>query len=359
MISNDASHPRTRRGDEVQLSRLPLTRDQILGHRRRVSALDARLPAGAASLEQAAWAGLQDSMPRSALLSLHARVEGVAPETWEHPALVQLWGPRFSVYVVAARDRAVFTVGRYPDDARGRRVAEEMAARLQAYLAGRRVLFDDAAANAVPHGDPNRMRYAAPTGTVAMRWDGARQPLIWNLPRPDVEPNDARRELARRYLHIFGPTTPAAFAVWAGISPAQGRVAFDDLAASAELTAVTTPLGDAFILAADEASFRATASHPAAVRLLPSGDTFYLLQGADRELLVPDAAKRPLLWTTRVWPGALLISGQVAGTWRRDQGRLTIETWRRLSPAERLAVESEAASLPLPGLRGSVGVTWG
>jgi hypothetical protein len=348
-----------RQGDEVLLSRLELSRDEILGHRRRVSALDVRLPAGATSLEQAAWAGLQDSMPRAALLSLHARVQGVAPDTWEHPALVQLWGPRFNAYVVAARDRAIFTLGRYPDDARGRQVAEEMAARLQAHLAGRHVLFDDAAAAVVPHGHPNRMRYAAPTGTLVMRWDGARQPLVWNLPRPDVEPTEARRELARRYLHIFGPSTRAAFAQWAGISPAQGRAAFDDLVAAAELTEASTPLGDAFILATDESSFRSVPGPAAAARLLPSGDTFYLLQGAQRELLVPDASRQERLWTSRVWPGALLVNGEVVGTWRRDQSRLAIEKWRPLSPAERVAVEAEAAALPLPGLRGQIAVTWG
>ena len=53
----------------------------------------------------AAWAGLQDSMPRAALLSIHARVEDAEPSTWEDPSLVQLWGPRFSVFVVAARRR--------------------------------------------------------------------------------------------------------------------------------------------------------------------------------------------------------------------------------------------------------------
>ena len=56
-------------------------------------------------------------MPRAALLSIHARVEGTEPSTWEDPSLVQLWGPRFSAYVVAARDLAVFSLGRLPDDA--------------------------------------------------------------------------------------------------------------------------------------------------------------------------------------------------------------------------------------------------
>jgi hypothetical protein len=36
-------------------------------------------------------------MPRAALLSIHARVEGTQPWTWEDPSLVQLWGPRFNV----------------------------------------------------------------------------------------------------------------------------------------------------------------------------------------------------------------------------------------------------------------------
>src|SRR5436309_15509726 len=87
-------------------SRLNLTRLQILAFRQHVGALDERLPRGARSLRRAAWAGLQDSMPRAALLSIHARVDGAHPSIWEGPSLVQLWGPRFSTYVVPARDRA-------------------------------------------------------------------------------------------------------------------------------------------------------------------------------------------------------------------------------------------------------------
>src|SRR5437763_1668580 len=85
---------------------LALARAQILAFRRGVGALDARLAHGPDSLRQAAWAGLQDSMPRAAVLSLHARVEGIRPESWEDPVFVQLWGPRYQVYVVAADDLA-------------------------------------------------------------------------------------------------------------------------------------------------------------------------------------------------------------------------------------------------------------
>src|SRR5512133_72773 len=125
-------------------ARLDLTRPQILAFRRQAGALDERLPRGQDSLRRAAWAGLQDSMPRAALLSIHARVVGTQPSTWEDPSLVQLWGPRYSAYVVAARDLAVFSLGRLPDDARGRRVAEDQAARLHALLGGTRMGYGQA-----------------------------------------------------------------------------------------------------------------------------------------------------------------------------------------------------------------------
>jgi hypothetical protein len=98
---------------------------------------------------------------------------------------------------------------------------------------------------------------------------------------------------------------------------------------------------------------------PAAARLLPSGDPYFLLQGAERELLVPDAGHRAALWTSRVWPGALLLNGEIAGSWRRAEGVVTIEPWRRFASAHRRAVESEATSLPLPGLTRPISVRWG
>ena len=333
-------------------ARLDLTRAQILAFRRRVQALDERLPKSPASLRRAAWAGLQDSMPRAALLSIHARVEGTEPSTWEDPSLVQLWGPRFSAYVVARPDIAVFTLGRLPDGGPNRRLGEDLAARLHAFLDGRAMSYADAG-----HAlgvNPNALRYAAPTGTILIRWEGARRPTIRTIPPPDVEPAEARNELARRCLHLFGPTTPDAFAQWAGIKPIRGRAAFDALAG--ELTPVGTPIGDRWILASDEAAFRSTAGPAAAARLLPSGDTYYLLQGADRELLVPEADRRARLWTSRVWPGAVLVVGELVGTWRRSGAEMVVEPWRRLSPDERDAVAAEAESLPLPGLQGQIRV---
>ncbi len=334
---------------------LKLTRTQILAFRRRATALDERLPPGRHALRRAAWAGLQDSMPRAAQLSIHARMAGTNPASWQDPSLVQVWGPRFSVYVVAKRDLAVFTLGRLPNEAKPLNRAQDIAARLSAALAGTR-MTQGAAARAMGLSHANALRYAAPTGTVVIRWDGSRQPEVWTVPAPEMDPQEARLELARRYLRAFGPTTPESFAQWAGIRPSGGFDAFDALARS--LTPVRSPIGEWWILSKDEPLLRAAPVPVAPARLLPSGDTWFLLQGADRELLLPNERQRRQLWTSRVWPGALLVDGDTVGTWRRAGHVLTIRPWRPLTREQHQAVEAEADSLPLPGISRPMDIRW-
>ena len=331
-------------------SRLRLTRQQILAFRRRVGALGARLPRNEESLRRAAWAGLQDSMPRAALLSLHARVAAIEATSWDDPSLVQLWGPRYQTYVVPKRDFALFSLGRLPEDAKGRERAERIAEQVRGEL-GRRRMKDREVAGALGIG--NAIRYGATTGTLAIRWEGARAPEVWAVPRPEIEQRDATRELARRYLHVFGPTTADGFARWAGISRRAAAVAFESL----ELVPTRSPLGDEWLLADDEAELRADAAD-APARLLPSGDAYFLLHGAQRELLVPRAELRERLWTSRVWPGALIVEGEIRGTWRRAQHTVRIEPWSRLSAAARESVEAEAQSLPLPALDRELETIW-
>jgi hypothetical protein len=333
---------------------LELTRTQILAFRRRAGALDERLPTGGGSPRRAAWAGLQDSMPRAAVLSLHARVEGTTAASWEDESLVQVWGPRFQVYVVPAPDHAVFTLARLPPAGRIRARAEELTARLEAVLDGRR-MSDREAAPAIGVG--NAIRYATLTGRLAIRWEGARAPHVWIVPPPSITQREALLELARRHLHVYGPTTAAAFAKWGGIGARAAARAHDEV--GAELITVRTPAGEAHLLAADEEAIRGEPAPPAPVRLLPSGDSFWL-HGTpeERALLVPDAAQRGELWTPRVWPGALLVAGEIAGTWRRAGRKLSVQAWRAFTPAEREAIVAEAESLPLPDAGEGMAVDW-
>src|SRR5437773_42829 len=169
---------------------------------------------------------------------------------------------------------------------------------------------------------------------------------------PSRTPVDPRARRGDRAIHlgrpIAGSARGEAFARSAGVGPRHGVAAFDALGRT--LTPVRTPFDDAWILLRDEPTLRADQGPVPTARLLPSGDPYLLLQGADRELVVPNADRRRALWTPRVWPGGLLVNGEIVGTWRRADTVLTVQPWRRLSRVVRDAVAAEAESLPLPGL---------
>ena len=336
-------------------SRLRLTRQQILAFRRSVGALDERMPKGPESLRRAAWAGLQDSMPRAALLSLHARVEEVEPSTWEDPSLAQLWGPRYQTYVVAKRDFALFSLGRLPDNAKSRLRAEQMAERLRLHLDGGRMA--DREAGRALGMNPNAFRYAAPTGTVAIRWEGARAPTIWTVAAPDDRPG---RRLPRarstlpphlraddgRWVRPLGGDLAALGGRCLRV--AGGRTAARALAARRRVPARRRRAGRA-VRDPDPCRARALAAEWRCLLPAPRGRA-----GAPR----PPSGSAARLWTSRVWPGALLVEGEIRGTWRRAQHTVRIDTWARLSRAARDAIEAEAGALPLPGLDRRIDVVW-
>lgn len=83
------------------------------------------------------------------------------------------------------------------------------------------------------------------------------------------------------------------------------------------------------------------------VRLLGAFDLF--VQACDGELVVPQEAHRKDLWRTLGRPGAVLVDGEVAGTWRpRATGRrlrLELDPWARWSGDVSTTVEREAHRL--------------
>ena len=327
-------------GDALQLDRAA-----IVGMRLLNSGLTERRPADAEGVRSATYAGCADSMPRAAVLSLHARLDGVPASVLDRDDLRQVWGPRFSAYVVAAVDTEVFTLGRMPPSGTRRTTGFRLAEALEPILAGGPIAYREAGRRLGV--DPNQLRYAALTGTVALHWAGSGSPEISALPAPLLSEADAAAELARRFFHVFGPATAADFAKWAGVATRRAGSIVDAL--DGELRPVETPFGSGLILASDSDVAESARDHKhRGTRLLPSGDTLYLLHGAQRGVLVPDTDRQQELWTSRVWPGAVLIDGEIAGVWRRSGSTLTVEPWRTLSAANRAGVDEAARTLPLP-----------
>jgi Winged helix DNA-binding domain len=83
------------------------------------------------------------------------------------------------------------------------------------------------------------------------------------------------------------------------------------------------------------------------VRLLGPFDLF--LQARDRPLLVDDPVRAKELWPVLGRPGAVLVDGDLVGSWRpRKAGkRLTVlvHPWEQMPRARREAIEQQAERL--------------
>src|SRR3989441_999097 len=334
-----------------------ITRENVLAFRQRATHLHRRLPPG--RLVDAAFAGLQDSAPRSAVLALHARVQDVSPSAWKDPRFVQVWGPRGAVYVSPSQDVAVFTLGRSPrNPVLGAAVRAAVEKAKRAFRARRaqpeRVLSDRATGV-----NFRELRIASMSGGVRIKWDGAT--TSWRLVEPPIEASEpARLELARRFLRSVGPSTPKEFAWWSGgwagsfTSATRGELSdaqetFRSL--EKELTEVEVEGQKRWALRTDR--FRLEPVVPfETVRLLPAGDPY--LASPDRALLIPQPRYRSELWPKSVWPGALMVNGELVGTWRRQMGRVTVRPWRRLEPEVKDAVKEEVSGMPIESARKEV-----
>ncbi|MGI8868107.1 MAG: DNA glycosylase AlkZ-like family protein [Mycobacteriales bacterium] len=278
-----------------------IDRAQAIRYRLHVNHLTARLPAGA--YDVAARCGLQDSWPRSGLISLAARVESCRADAWEDPRLVQTYSPRAAVHLLPADDLGVFTIGRLPADPAARRVIEDDAERICRALGGRARRTAD-----LPPELRDGLRGATATGRIVIRWD-ARSLRIREHPQPAMDAREAAIELARRHLHHYGPTTPALFARWSGQSPADARGVWRHLAV--ELAPVSVEGSQAWILAADEECLGTAPAH-IGVRLLPA-EEMRLLEFAGTGQVRP-----PLADTFH--PHGLLVDGVLAGAWAAAAG---------------------------------------
>ncbi len=317
---------------------LRVSRAQAVNYRLAANNLSRRLSAGC--YVEAAFAGLQDSAPRDALLGLHARVAACEPSAWEHPRLMQTYSPRAAVYVLPRDDFGVFTVGRLPRDPAALGSLHDRADSVARELAGQ--------------GQPARSlpnRSVCATGRFAVRWTTSSL-HAWELPAPSIDPETARIELCRRHIRAFGPTTPAVFAWWAGVPLPDAQQTFAVLAP--ELVAVDYDGHQSWILAADETSV--VAAEPMhGVRFLVASDLRLLGQDRTTLFVGPGLRRHSALHDT-FHPNGLLIDGTIAGAWGRRGGRVSVKAVGPLPESLRRAIRDEAESMPIPGAAVTVGL---
>lgn len=170
----------------------------------------------------------------------------------------------------------------------------------------------------------------SPTFTSPLRWLGHKL----------VPSAQGTAELARRFLHAYGPATPRAFADWLGSTPAQAKRLWQEI--EAELEPVTAAGKKAFILQSDRESFR-RADTEESLLLLGPHDPY--LDIRDRAILLEDTAAQRQVWRTVGNPGVILKSGKIIGIWktRTQREKLSVSTtlWEPLSAPEQRELEKQ------------------
>lgn len=337
-------------------------RRQVLAFRLRQQHLARRL--GAARMADAtATCSVRNSPAGSAQVALLARVNGVSEDrvcaALSGRSLVEVQDPRLVPALVRSEDVAVFTVGGIGiDDASLRekfgraaakalaaagirpidalnRVVEaahaelaggvrgtgELSAAMTARLPEPMSLWCQRCGSRHIHESLFRLPGAVGISCIAPRsgrevryvridqWLGREVPEVGS-----AAARDAGRELLRRFLHCYGPATPGDFADWTRNGAADVRQRFTELAD--ELQEVSWDGKTGSVLRNDVDELRG-AGTPSGVRLLPPNDPYLLAR--DRATLVPDPAKRKVVWPSLGAPGTLVVDGEIVATWRSQK----------------------------------------
>jgi len=316
---------------------------QVMAYRAKVQDLGSRLDPG--DHTAAAYGGLQDSAPRAALYGLHARMQGVGPDDWEHPSLVQIWFRLGADYVIPRDAADVFTVGTWPSD--NEQVAAlnalgDMVREVVARVPMRTRDVQAALGSRLP--EPFVIRIAQVSGRVRIRWD-ARTTEIIAADDPAIDVDDARLALARRFIHWYGPVGPAHLAKWATIPKVVVRETWERLVS--ELVPVDVEGRARWILATDEPVLRA-ATPPIGARLLPGGLDPYLYVEPPGSPSVPKVGRDISQRLVNSLTGRILLDGEFVGSWGRVQQNVTVHAWRELSDDDVDRITGEVASFSGP-----------
>jgi len=321
--------------------------------------------------------GLQAQLPSAAELALSARVAGVTQESVREAlsvkkTLVRAWTVRGTIHVIPAEDFPLWMA------ALGSRRYWESRDWLeqQGITAKEAVVAFDAVVDAVGTKGSTRAEIAEAVAgrlgkkfqpKIASGWGELLAPAMYmgklcfgptlgpnvTFVRADdwlgkpipIDADEAWRELVRRFLRAYGPTTLEGLARWFGLKPA---VALSILrSVEPDGAAITIEGRKAWTLARGRAVPRRRSS---SVRLLAQYDC-YVIGSHPRETIVDERARtRIRAYKRGQWEGVvgvpvLLVDGIVSGVWeRRERGghiEIGVQAAVQLTPAQRRGVAAE------------------
>lgn len=323
--------------------------------------------------------GLHAQVMSSAELAAWARIDGldsgdVNAALWQERSLVKLWAMRWTLHLFSAADFPLYLAafrafGHFRREQWLKSVgitADDMNALLEGFqvtLTGNGLTREQLADALARHTGRPYLRDMLLGGWGTLLKPGAYQghlvfgpnsgpnvtfvsPRHWLGDFPELDTAEARLEILRRYLSVYGPATPGDFASWWGATRADARKLFQAL--SAEVIPVSVDGWDARVLHPDVDALQA-AQPSMAVRLLPSFDPYTLgLRRNGASAL--SAVYKGRVFRQQGWISAVVLAGgYVVGVWnyevKKARVAVTVEPFEPLSPAIRAGIEQETARL--------------
>ena len=323
--------------------------------------------------------GIHAQVMSAAELALAARTNRLSPQDvqaalWQNRTLVKTWAMRGTLHLLAAEDLPLHAAARTADprgwiDFESRGISETQARTfLEAVpdVLGSEPMTREQLAAAVTEqvGLPAlgeliaSDRWGTPLKRFAFQGDlcfgpnqGQNVTFVnakkWLRKWEPVEPEEGFREIARRYLHTYGPLTPKEFARWWN----EGRVfvakrVFKQI--EDELEPVDVEGWQALALRSTVERMQQSAIS-GVVRLLPLFDAYVLDIGRTGEpILSKQYWKRVFRmggWTTAV----VLVDGFIKGLWdyeaKEPQTTITVEMFEPPTKLIQQGIEAEAAHL--------------
>jgi hypothetical protein len=298
--------------------------------------------------------GLHAQVMSSAELSLWARVDGleraaVQELMWERRELVKLWAMRGTLHLLPSRELGFWLSALGRQWKYGNKGSEEIDVLTRAVaqaLDGRILSREQLARKVVQYTGSEEygefVRFSWGSYLKAASWRGLlcfapsvgnsirfTAPSTWLPHRIErIDSDEALREMARRFLHAYGPATP-------------------DILAELETTQLEIEGLRTWLLARDRQAVL-DAKPPKLARLLPAFDPWVL--GATRVEGLLDPAHKPLVYRAQGWISpVVLVDGRISGVWKHTQkGRrliVEVEPFVRLPKWARVSVEDEGERL--------------
>jgi hypothetical protein len=291
--------------------------------------------------------GLQTQYAPAGYIALRSRLadfrQGDLTRALERTTVVQAWMMRATIHMASKRDFWLFTAGIREQRRRNWQQAFRRAATARdVAVAARKVermLADGPRRRAeiVKAFDLDQPTWygvglwldlvrVPPSGT----WTQPRADLYglaseWLGEPPAVTEDEGIEHLLRRYLAAFGPASLSDAAGWTGLpagalTPVLERMklrAFRDEGGKDLVDLPRAPLPDPDL--------------PAPVRFLPAWDVTLLAQARRTQILPERHRSRVFNTKTPHSMHTFLVDGQVAGSWRFDDGRIRLEPFERSS----------------------------